>query len=192
MKLNMGCGHNKMQGWINVDMFPECTPDVVCDLEVVPWPWRDDSVDAVRFNHSLEHMGQLTGTFLGIMKELYRVCRDRAEIEINVPHPRHDNFICDPTHVRIITPRLLSVFNRDQCDTWKRQGSPNSPLAHYLHVDFEIVRWQMVLGEPYSVQMSKGLLSEADLDRVSTDLNNVGTEYRIVIVAKKGARAGAG
>ena len=93
MKLNMGCGHNKREGYVNVDMSPVCNPDVVWDLETLPWPWQDNSVDGVLFNHSLEHLGQIARVFLGMMKELYRVCRDGAEIEINVPHPRHDNFI---------------------------------------------------------------------------------------------------
>jgi predicted SAM-dependent methyltransferase len=90
MKLNLGCGHNRLQGWTNVDMFQECSPDVVVDLESLPWPWADASVERVLFNHSLEHLGQDSRTFLGMMKELYRVCQDGAEIEINVPHPRHE------------------------------------------------------------------------------------------------------
>ena len=53
--------------------------------------------------------GRIRRVFLGMMKELYRICRDGAEIEINVPHPRHDNFIGDPTHVRIITPDTLLI-----------------------------------------------------------------------------------
>ncbi len=156
MKLNMGCGHNKMPDYVNVDLSPACDPDMVCDLEVLPWPVDDDSVDTVRFNHSLEHLGQDSRVFLGMMKELYRVCRNGAEIEIIVPHPRHDAFIGDPTHVRIITPGTLNLFNRALCDECKRIGAANTPLAHYLDVDFRLVRWNSVLAEPYSTQFEKG------------------------------------
>ena len=39
MKLNLGCGNYKMNGFVNVDKFADCEPDEVVDLEVFPWPW---------------------------------------------------------------------------------------------------------------------------------------------------------
>jgi len=185
MKLNMGCGNNKRQGYVNVDLAPECQPDLVCDLESLPWPWEDNSVDEVLFNHSLEHIGQSSRTFLGMMKELYRVCKDSAHIKINVPHPRHDNFINDPTHVRVITPGMLSLFDRKVNDEVKRLGGANTPLAHYLGVDFFVESHVVVLCEPYSTQHEKGQLSDADVDLMAREWNNVASEYRIVMVARK-------
>lgn len=170
---------------MNVDLSPVCSPDMVCDLESLPWPWPDDSIEAVYFNHSLEHLGQSSRTFLGIMKELYRICRNDAVIEINVPHPRHDNFINDPTHVRIITPELLRLFDRQLNDEWKRQRVANTPLAHYLDVDFVLRSTRMVLEEPYSAQYADGLLSDADLATMSREMNNVISELKMSIVARK-------
>ena len=62
-------------------------------LEKLPWPWADDSVQEMRFSHVLEHLGADATTYLSIIKELYRVCRDGAQIFIVVPHPRHDHFL---------------------------------------------------------------------------------------------------
>jgi hypothetical protein len=185
MKLNLGCGYNKLNGWVNVDLFPECAPDMVCDLESLPWPWADNSVEQVLFHHSLEHLGRETDTFLSIMKDLYRVCRDGAKIEIVVPHPRHDDYINDPTHVRIITPGLLELFNLKTCDEFKRMGASNTPFAHYLGVDFAILDSKAVLAEPYSTQYVDELLSDDDVAQMGRELNNIVREYRVVMIARK-------
>ena len=100
MRLNLGCGGKKLAGWINVDKFETAATDLIFDMEVFPWPSPDDSVDEVLMAHVLEHLGAQTSVYLGIIKELYRVCRDGAKIKIAVPHPRHDNFLSDPTHAR--------------------------------------------------------------------------------------------
>ena len=58
LKLNLGCGKRRREGFINVDSQPGCQPDLVLDLEALPWPWADDSVDEVDLIHVLEHLGQ--------------------------------------------------------------------------------------------------------------------------------------
>ena len=63
MKLNMGCGHNKLDGHVNVDLFPDADPDMVCDLESLPWPWPDCVGRPRCLHHSLEHLGESTRTF---------------------------------------------------------------------------------------------------------------------------------
>ena len=55
LKLNLGCGNNKYDGFLNVDKFGE--PDIKWDLEKFPWPWEDNSVDEIRIIHVLEHLG---------------------------------------------------------------------------------------------------------------------------------------
>jgi len=185
MKLNMGCGHNKMDGYVNVDFAPACAPDLVCDLEVFPWPWADSSIEEVVFNHSLEHLGESSRTFLAMIKELYRICRHDARIIINVPHPRHDSFLNDPTHVRPITPGILYLFDRELNDLWMREKIANSPLAHYLDVDFHLTKLETVLTEPYATQYRDKRLSDDDAAAMVQKLNNIASEYRIVMVARK-------
>lgn len=189
LKLNIGCGYNKQPGFLSVDKFAACGPDLVCDVEKLPWSWADDSVEEVLFNHSLEHIGEDAETFLGVMKELYRVCRNGAEIQINVPHPRNDDFLNDPTHVRVITPAGLSLFDKELNDRWKATGVPNTPLAHYLGVDFKIVHAEQFLDEPYESLLRQGRMKESDFPALIRERNNVVREVRIRLRVVKGVVA---
>jgi predicted SAM-dependent methyltransferase len=56
MKLNLGCGFNKLDGFVNVDKQAACQPDMVLDLERLPWPFEDASVSEVAAFHVLEHL----------------------------------------------------------------------------------------------------------------------------------------
>ena len=70
MRLNLGCGNRKLEGWVNVDREAACKPDRVADLEKLPWPWPDDSAEEVMLSHVLEHLGADPKVYLGIVKEL--------------------------------------------------------------------------------------------------------------------------
>jgi len=177
LKLNLGCGSNKMQGYVNVDLFGE--PDVRHDLEAFPWPWPNSSVEDIHMSHVLEHLGAAPNTFIGIMKELYRVARNGAKIRIVVPHPRHDHYLGDPTHVRPITPDMLALFDRQQCEAWQAHGYSNTPLALFHNVDFKMVECQFVLEPKYSH------LSQQEAQQAISERNNVCTEIRIVLEVRK-------
>lgn len=185
MKLNLGCGFNKLVGYVNVDMYDSCAPDIVANLEKVPWPFDSNSVTEVIFNHSLEHIGHSTEVFLNMMKELYRVCAADAKIQINVPHPRHDNFLGDPTHVRVITPQMLTLFSKKLNRHWQEVGAANSPLGIYLDIDFEIENLVHILEERYMALLEEKQITSQELDILSRERNNVVLEYRITLKAIK-------
>ncbi len=176
---NMGCGFSKLQGYINVDASPQCDPDYLFDLQDTPWPWPDASAECVVFNHSLEHMGQDPRVFLAMFQELYRICRHDAKVYINVPHPRHDSFLNDPTHVRPVTPTMLTLFDRAQNDSWKERGCSNTLLAYYLDVDFRLEKITTKLEEPYATQYKAGEITDEEMDRIERERNNVIREYHM-------------
>ncbi len=137
LRLNLGCGERKLDGYINVDKFGN--PDLKQDLETFPWPWDDNSVSEILLIHVLEHLGQDTNTYLNIIKEMYRICQHGAKIQIIVPHHRHDFFFDDPTHVRVVTPMGLSLFSQRLNKKWVEEKAANSPLGLYLGVNFELI-----------------------------------------------------
>jgi len=187
MKLNLGCGMNRQAGYINVDCFAEAQPDMVWDLEVTPWPWETSSADEILMNHSLEHMGATTPGFFSIMKELYRVCKPDGRIVLHVPHPRHDSYLTDPTHVRPITPFMFGLFSKRNNREWEQTNVSNTPLGLYLDVDFRVAEANQVLDPYYADLFNSGGISEADLNRAIAERNNVVIEYQIVLSVVKEA-----
>ncbi len=187
MRLNLGCGGRKFPGWINVDKFPTCAPDQVVDLEQFPWPWPDNSVEEVRMYHVLEHLGEQTAVYLDIMKELYRVCRDNASINIIVPHPRHDDFLGDPTHVRPVTQASLNLLSQAANREWLAVGAANTPLGLYIGVDFAIESAAYELADPWDRAFEQKKISDDDLKHAMRSFNNVVKQINLVVRAIKPA-----
>lgn len=181
MKLNLGCGFRKLPGYLNVDKVAACAPDRVVDLERLPWPFETDSADEVVLSHVLEHLGRETDVFLGIMGELYRVCRAGAEIRIVVPHPRHDDFLSDPTHVRPITLAGLELFSRRKNREWQAKGHGQTPLAQILDVDFEIVAAQANADEPWRTRLARREISAEEMAFAVRSYNNVVKSMEITL-----------
>lgn len=185
MKLNLGCGNNKIIGWVNVDMFPACNPDMLANLEHFPYHWEDNSVDEILLNHVLEHLGQVTEVYLKIVQELYRICRHGAIIHIRVPHPRHDDFIIDPTHVRPITVEGLTLFDQSLNREWIEGGWASTPLGIYLDVNFKIQKSEFLIEGKYLTKIENGEITESDLFELMKERFNVCKEIYIELICIK-------
>ena len=121
MRLNIGSGGKKLEGYVNVDAEPMTEPDVVCNIGHDRWPFDDDSVDEVVAEHILEHL--TTPELFHCMKEMYRVCRNEATVGLRLPHPRHDIFLSDPTHQRPIMPGTMLMA--DSTKTMMNSSCPH-------------------------------------------------------------------
>ena len=189
MRLNLGCGNNPLDGYVNVDREAACHPDRVVDLESFPWPFPDDSAEEIVMNHVLEHLGAQTGVFFGIVRELYRIARPDALIRVNVPHHRHDSFHGDPTHVRVITPGTFSLFSKRLNREWAEHGAANSPLGIYLDVDFEVEKSVLIVEQSWLQKLTTdGKVDEPALFHAIASYANVVSECQITIRAVKSAR----
>jgi predicted SAM-dependent methyltransferase len=75
MKINLGCGFNKLSDFVNCDSNKRCKPDKVIDFSKGKLPFKDNEVDEVFANCFLEKLGD---NFYDIMKEIYRfiVCEN--------------------------------------------------------------------------------------------------------------------
>jgi predicted SAM-dependent methyltransferase len=56
LRLNLGCGHLPLDGYVNCDARPLPGVDLVADVTELPFP--DESIDEIRSAHLLEHFPQ--------------------------------------------------------------------------------------------------------------------------------------
>ena len=179
MKLNLGSGSKILDGYTNVDKYDYYQPDIVHDLENFPYPFKDNSVDEILLCHVLEHIGQSPDIFLEIIKEFYRICKNNSLIKIIVPHPRHDEFIADPTHVRPITILGLQLFDKDLNLEWEKQNGANTPLALINNVNFKVKNVKYNLDPNYVQKFKNNKIEKTQVDKDGKGLNNVVKEIVI-------------
>ena len=184
-RLNLGCGQNKKDGYVNIDKYPSFAPDVVWDLERCPWPFENDSVGEAVLHHCLEHLGATAEQFLAIMQELYRVCAGGAVIAIDVPHPRSDAYLGDPTHVRPVTPQVLALFSKRHNRECQLRGWASTPLATYLDVDFEMVAVEYVLMPFWAEKRQAGTVTQSELEFAMNSYFNVADAIKIKLTVVK-------
>jgi hypothetical protein len=79
----------------------------------------------------------------------------------------------------------LDLLNRQKNDEFRKGGYANTPLAYYLGVDFVVKECQTVLDEPYLSQYLAGELTDAMVSMAVKEKNNVASEYRIIMYARK-------
>ena len=92
--LNLGSGLKPMAGAVNLDVAATTRPDVVHNLNVVPWPFGPNTFDEVHANDVIEHLDDT----LVAMEEIHRISRPGAVVHITVPHFSSANAFTDPTH----------------------------------------------------------------------------------------------
>ena len=81
-KLNLGCGEEKKEGFINLDWNKLIEPDIVHDLNILPYPFPDNEFDLINASHVLEHLEKP----FAIMKELHRMLKPNGKLIVRVPH----------------------------------------------------------------------------------------------------------
>lgn len=106
IRLELGSAGGKRTGFYGVDHLSLPGVDLVADLNLPFDLLPDNSVHELYSRHTLEHVHQ----FLPLMREIHRVCRADAKIEIIVPHFSNVFGFSDPTHVRFFGLYTMNYF----------------------------------------------------------------------------------
>lgn len=99
MKLNLGCGRSRLDGYVNVDCVEiEGVTDMVVDLDGgdLAYMLDEDSVDESVGEHLIEHLAKP----LDFMTALWRVTKPGGTVVFETPYGTSDDAWEDPTHVR--------------------------------------------------------------------------------------------
>jgi predicted SAM-dependent methyltransferase len=96
VKINLGCGYRKLDGYINIDCRSVVEPDMCIDI-INRLPFEDESVDEVRAFDILEHIP--IGKCVGVIEEISRVLKKGGKFESYTPSTDGRGAFQDPTHV---------------------------------------------------------------------------------------------
>ena len=185
MKLNLGCGKDYIDDWINVDFYDDSKCDVIHDLEEFPWPWEDDSVSEIKIIHTLEHLGADWKVYIKILQEMYRVCEDDAEIMVAVPSPWHWNFTSDPTHVRPVTADGLNLFSKEHCQKCIDKEMSETPFAMIYDVDLRPHDVVWIPDESWKKKIENREISSLEFEKLHSMYRNVVAEFQIPLAVVK-------
>lgn len=95
LKLDLGCGPNKREGFHGVDQMSFPGVDTIHDLRKT-WPWGKESIEEVHCSHFLEHL--TNPERVHFYNELYRVLVPGGKAYLVVPHWSSGRAYGDPTH----------------------------------------------------------------------------------------------
>jgi SAM-dependent methyltransferase len=143
-ELLVGCGNrsNKEirfqfvpQTFVNVtrlDIDPDCKPDVLHDLNVLPLPFEDNSFNEIHATDILEHTGQQGDWrfFFAQFSEFWRILKPGGFF-VGVC-PKWDSYWAwsDPGHTRLLSQHSLIFLNQDAYAA----EIGKTPMTDYRHV----------------------------------------------------------
>ncbi len=120
LKLNLGSGPTKMDGFKSVDRIPFPNVDMIADLRD-RWPWPDSSVSEVHCSHTLEHFDAMERVHF--FNELFRVLKPGAKATVITPHWASCRAYGDCTHKWPPVSEFLWFYLKKE---WRMSQAPHT------------------------------------------------------------------
>jgi len=126
-ELLIGCGsrrekfvkssaHPTWENLVTCDYNIDHYPDVVCDLNQIPWPFADESFDEIHAYDVMEHLGTQGDwkAFFDQFGEVYRILKEDGTFYGRGPYWTSEWAFGDPSHTRIINARTLLFLDQQK------------------------------------------------------------------------------
>lgn len=166
-KLNVGCGQIIKPGYVNLDIINLVGVDIVHDLNKFPYPFKENSFDEILCDSILEHVDD----FIKVLKELHRIAKPGAVLNIAVPFWNSTIAWADPTHKRGFTLDTFTYFEK----TNRSEGDK----SYYFDFHFK-VRKQRLVGTTVGK-----LLPEFFRRKLAVFINNIGEGVHVELEVVK-------
>jgi hypothetical protein len=124
LKLDLGCGKTKKEGFVGVDRRKFDGVDIVHDLLKFPWPWADESVAEIHMSHTMEHFTALDR--VKIVNEMYRVMQKGATALVVTPYWASNRAYGDFTHQ---WPPVGEMWFYYLSKKWREENAPDNDIA---------------------------------------------------------------
>lgn len=139
MKINLGCGNKKIDGFIGIDKFPCDAVNIIADIEN-RLPLEDNSVSEIYMDNVIEHIKDIPA----LMSEVHRVSKNNALLTIITPHYSSISSWRDPTHIHHLAYDSMNHFEKKS-------------VAHYMGGGFTILRRKLSFGGGFLGLIGRGL-----------------------------------
>lgn len=122
IKLDLGCGKNKQEGFLGVDVRKFEGVDVVFDLAGKKrWPWKDNSVEEIRASHFIEHLDPEER--IRFVNEVFRILKPGGKALIITPHWCSTRAYGDLTHK---WPPVSEFWFFYLSEEWRKVNAPHN------------------------------------------------------------------
>lgn len=141
VRLHVGCGPNRVEGWLNVDL---TNSDYDLDLAGGRLPWGSAVFEAIVGEHVVEHL-ELEDEVIPLLKEMRRILKPGGEIWLSTPDISK---IC-----RSYIQHRMSDLLEDRKNRWPDYSIGEKPTSYFINelfhqhgehknlFDFELLKW---------------------------------------------------
>jgi FkbM family methyltransferase len=172
LRVDIGCGDSKPNGFIGVDICPGEQVDIVADISQA-FPFEDSSVDELRAYDVVEHLPDRINT----MNEIWRVCKPGAKINIVVPSSDGRGAFQDPTHISFWNINSFRYYSiqyppyYNLCRKYGFQGAFQILSLEHINSGDEVIHVQAIL---QVVKPAPGAIQISSHDAVNQSHSSVG------------------
>lgn len=130
MKLHLGCGNTRKDGFENVDYRETPATDTVVDLNEYPWPWPDNSVTEIVAEHVFEHLECVESA----LRECARVLVSGGRLRVAWPIGMNERADPDHKHTWVWdTPKMYCGHRPWDADVGLNVVERDVSLVSHLH-----------------------------------------------------------